>query len=602
MPSFRSPVTLALTLLVGLVVTAAPQVSSAAYVASSTATAQVSAAADWTPPSVSVVAPASAVKETVSIAVNASDGETGVRDVVVEYLAPGATSWTAVCTDTTAPYACAWDTKVLGDGSYSLRARATDRAGYETTSEVVRTSVANKLYIELASPGDAVRGSVPLSVSVQNVGTLSHTVRVEYAVTGTTSWKTICTNLSSPYACTWNTSGVAAGDYDLRAVLVTGTTSTYSALVEEVAVDNTAPVVSMSDPGSPLSGSRTFTATATDAHSGVEQVVVQYAPSSSSTYRELCTITAEPWSCRVATATLADGSYSFRAVATDAAGNTATSVAVANRVVDNSVASVSVDVPTPLTGTVVIGATASASAGVASVRIQYASSGSSTWRDLCTDTTAPYSCSWNTTTVADGLYDVRAILTDAAGRTTTSAVESGELVDNSPLRGIDVQTANGTGTVGRADAGDSVTYTYSTQIDTARVISGWNGTARAVTVRLRDGGVLLRSGSQDALDVLSGGATVNLGAVNLKQDYVKTLGTVQFNATMTAGTVVAANGIVRSTVTLRLDSIASGSTRLRTVTTGAAMIWTPSASVTDLQGKACSTAAVTETGATDREF
>ncbi|CAM3523445.1 Ig-like domain-containing protein [Nocardioides dubius] len=601
MSSFRSPVALALTLLAGLILTSTPQLSSAAYVATTTATAQVTAAADWTPPTVSLISPASTVKETVTVSATAADGETGVRDVVVEYLAPGASTWTAICTDTTAPYSCAWDTKVLGDGPYSLRARATDLAGYETTSAVVGTTVANKLYIELASPGDAVRGSVPLSVSVQNAGSLSHTVRVEYATSGSTSWKTICTNLSSPYACTWNTTTLVAGDYDLRAVLVSGSTSTYSAVVEAVTVDNLAPVVTMSDPGSPLSGMRTFSTTATDTGSGVEQVVIQYAPASTGTYRELCTITAEPWSCKVSTATLADGTYSFRAIATDAAGNAATSLAVGNRVVDNSVSSVSVEVPAQLTGTVTVGATASASAGVASVRFQYATSGGSAWTDLCTDTSSPYSCSWNTTTVADGLYDLRAILTDTAGRTITSAVESGARVDNSPLRGVDVQTANGGATAGRADAGDTITFTYSSQIDTTRVVSGWTGAARSATVRLRDGGVLLRSGKEDALDVLASGSTVNLGAINLKQDYVKSLGTVQFNATMTAGTVVV-GGVTRSTVTLRLDSVASGSTRLRTVSAAAAMIWTPSASVTDLQGRACSTAAVTETGTTDREF
>ena len=65
-----------------------------------------------------------------------------------------------MCTDTTAPYSCAWDTSALADGQYSLRARATDRAGYETTSDVARTTVANKLLVVLTSPGDSVRGTV----------------------------------------------------------------------------------------------------------------------------------------------------------------------------------------------------------------------------------------------------------------------------------------------------------------------------------------------------------------------------------------------------------------------------------------------------------
>ncbi len=51
------------------------------------------------------------------------------------------------------------------------------------------------------------------------------------------------------------------------------------------------------------------------------------------------------------------------------------------------------------------------------------------------------------------------------------------------------------------------------------------------------------------------------------------------------------------TVTL---GTASGS--VNTVATSATMSWTPSATATDRAGNACSTAAVTEGGAADREF
>ena len=89
-----------------------------------------------------------------------------------------------------------------------------------------------------------------------------------------------------------------------------------------------APTVTMTDPGSPLSGTRTFAATAADAHSGLATVEIQYAASGTSTWKSLCTIEAEPWSCRAATNDLANGTYSFRAIATDEAGNATTSAAV----------------------------------------------------------------------------------------------------------------------------------------------------------------------------------------------------------------------------------------------------------------------------------
>ena len=79
------------------------------------------------------------------------------------------------------------------------------------------------------------RGTVPLVTSVYNAAT-PNTLRVDYAPSGTTTWKSICTGLSSPYTCSWDTTKLAAGDYDLRSVLTAGSTTTTSAIVEAVTV------------------------------------------------------------------------------------------------------------------------------------------------------------------------------------------------------------------------------------------------------------------------------------------------------------------------------------------------------------------------------
>ena len=53
----------------------------------------------------------------------------------------------------------------------------------------------------------------------------------------------------------------------------------------------------------------------------------------------------------------------------------------------------------------------------------------STWTTICTDNLTPFTCAWNTTALADGSYDVRAIATDNAGRTAASTVTA-RVVDN----------------------------------------------------------------------------------------------------------------------------------------------------------------------------
>lgn len=592
--------------LLALAVVGLPSFSSATYTSTTTNTATVTASPDWTPPVVSLASPGAAVQGTVSINAEATDSGLGVRDVVVEYSVAGSGTWVTLCTDTTAPYSCAWSTAGLADGRYDLRARATDKADHETTSDAVRTAVANKLLVVMNDPGDFVRGTVQLSAGAFNTGSLSHTVRIQYRLAGSSStWSNAsgCTALTSPYTCSWNSTAATSGDYEFRAVLTAGSTTTTSETVTDVTVDNVAPSVSMTDPGATLSGTRTFAATAADAHSGVATVQFQYLALGTSTWRNLCASDSEPWSCRASTTDLPNGTYSFRAVATDEAGNTTTSAAIANRTVDNTVSSVSLNDPGVLVSrTATLTAVANSTAGVTSVRFQYAPTGGSSWTDICTDTTAPYSCAWDTTKVASAVYDLRAVLLDGSGRTTNSALETVP-VDNSLLAGADVQTTNGSGsTAGQIGANDTIAFTYTALVNPTSVLAGWTGAPTNVQVRVRDGSLLARGSKGDTLDVLSGGSTVGLGSVNLKGDYVKFLRTVTLNATMTANTVTV-NGLERTVITLKLGSFASGrASDLKTNTSGVAMVWTPSNSATDLFGNRSSTANITESGAADRDF
>ena len=590
---------LVLALSAGLLWVAAPNAAHALYSAQTTSRIVIGAASDWTAPSVALADPGSSVTGSVVLTAAASDAETGIQSVAIEYLAANGT-WTPICGTTSAPYTCTWNTTAFADGTYDLRARAVDNAGFATTSATVRTTVANNLLVVLASPGDVVRGTQSLQSTLHNTAGVSYAVRVEYRLSETTSWKTLCSNLTAPYTCTWSTTTFTNDYYDLRTVATSGSTTVTSGVVADVLVDNLAPTVTMLDPGTPLSGTRTFEAAAADAHSGVAQVVLQQAPAGTTSWSTLCTVTAAPYSCRVDTTRIADGSYSFRAVATDVAGNTTTSSTVGPRVVDNTVSAVSVEDPGAyLSGAVTVVANASSTAGVASVRLQRAVSGTTGWVDLCIDTTAPYSCLWDTTAVADGPYDLRAVLTDGAGRTTTSATVSARRVDNSPLRGQDVQTTNG-GSAGKLDSGDTVSFTFTDQVALTSVTAGWSGAALPVTLRLRDGNLVGGTTKTDALDILRNGSPVNLGSINLREDYVKGGKTVQLHATMSAATVTV-NGLPATRITVVAGAVASGN-GLRTVNNPTAMVWSPSAAAVDLYGRPASTTPVTELGVLDREF
>lgn len=503
-----------LAVVLALAVLSSPTPSSAIFTSSSSASGQIAAAADWTPPTVSVTSPGAWVKGVVTVEVAAADTEGPVDRVVLERQVAGSSSWVTVCTDTTAPFSCAWDTRGLASGQYALRARATDRAGLETTSAVVT-----------------------------------------------------------------------------------------------VTVDNVAPSVTLADPGSPLSGTRTFSTTATDAHTGVKRVVVQASAAGSSTWTDLCSTTAAPWTCQVATGTLSDGVYAFRAVATDGAGHTATSAVVTNRLIENTGPAVALTTaPATLRGTVQVGATATSLPGVVSVTFQHQRNGTSTWTDICTDTSAPYACAWDTMGLANGNYSLRAVMVDTLGRTTISSVVTNRVVDNRPFTGVDVQTFNGPrSTSGRPDSGDTVVFTLSHQIDPATVMPGWDGSSRSVTVRLRDDAPTIFVGSkEDTLEVLAAdGSPTNFGKVNLMGDYIRAIRTADFDSTMVATTVTAPDGTVRTVVTVTMGTLQFGGLTAIQNTNHADpgnMVWTPSALLKDIHGRPISSAPVTETGPLDREF
>ncbi|MGN5734941.1 Ig-like domain-containing protein [Arthrobacter psychrochitiniphilus] len=589
--------------LVAMTVMGASAFSSAAFTATSTNVANTfSAATDWVPPTVTLASPGTTVRDTVLLSATAADAGSGIRKVVIQYALASTGTWVNLCTSESTPYACAWNTTTLPDGAYLLRATATDKVGLSTTSEPIRTTVANSFTVVLTDPGETARGTINLSTTLSSPGTIPYTVRVEYTLADTNNWKPICQKLITPYDCAWNTTSIADKDYDLRAVAVSGTSTTYSNIVTDVLVDNTAPLVSLKDPGVMIRGTTTFEATASDAASGVAQVQVQYLRSGTSTWVTMCNLEEEPYSCRFDTTTMAYGTYSFRAVATDEAGNTSFSSATSYRTVDNTVATVSVEDPGAyLTGSVTLRAFANSTAGITNVRIQTAPAGTTTWTTRCSVNAAPFSCPWNTATVTDGLFDIRAILLDATGKETISSTIANRRVDNSPLRASDIQTTNGPGIAGRIDNGDTLNFSYSQLVNLTTVSPGWNGAPIPVTIRLRDGNLLGLGNSGDTVDIQRSNSSVNLGSVNTKGNFAKSFRTVYLNATMTASTVTI-NGIPRTVISVTVGSVASGSSSLRTNTTSANMVWSPLSTVRNTNGSASSTTPVTETPPLDRDF
>jgi hypothetical protein len=194
------------------------------------------------------------------------------------------------------------------------------------------------------------------------------------------------------------------------------------------------PTVTMTDPGTPLNGTVPLGASASDAGSGVQSVTIERSPAGANTWTTVCVDSGSPYSCSLDTTAgpTPDGLYDFRARASDNAGNSATSSSVTNRQIDNSPPTgVTMNDPgTNLAGTVSFSGSAVDNSGVASFKFQYRVAGGGLWLDACNAGGQPYGCSFNTTGLTDGLYDFRALATDAVNHTTPSPVHLSRRVDN----------------------------------------------------------------------------------------------------------------------------------------------------------------------------
>jgi hypothetical protein len=204
----------------------------------------------------------------------------------------------------------------------------------------------------------------------------------------------------------------AAGNVDPTAAVYTWT------------IDATAPGGGLADPGQFLRGTVALSASPSDTGAGVQSVDFQVSPANADTWTSLGVDTTDPYGVDWDTTALADGVYDLRIVVTDNASNTSPSTVVEDRVVDNTAPGATMNDPGAyLRGTVALGANATdAGSGVATVAFERSPAGAGSW--------TPVAASWNTTGVADGLYDLRVRVTDNAGNSTISAPVSNRRVDN----------------------------------------------------------------------------------------------------------------------------------------------------------------------------
>ncbi len=405
---------------------------------------------------------------------------------------------------------------VTGMSFSTFNGRTTwDQTGTATTSQSgpISTPADTKApKIALTNPADTdrVSGQITLKANAtDNVGVAT----VRFKLNDQNLGPKI---LTAPYNYRWDTAGTPNGTHTLTAVATdaAGNKTTAEVITVRVrnVVDTTSPFVSLTAPANKakVSGRVTLKADATD---DVAIASVQFRVGSRNIGKP---VTTAPFTRKWDSTTVADGSRKLTAIATDTSGNTRVS-SVVNVTVDNTVTAKAtptdtttdttkpkVSVTAPKTGATVSGksvtlkADASDNVGVAYVRFRV--NGIAVGTRL---KTAPYTFTWDSTSVPDGTHVISAVAFDAAGNKRVSSEVSVKVANldatkaaldttkpkvavTAPKAGA---TVSGKSVTFKADASDNVGVDYvrfrvngnavGTKLTTAPYTYAWDSTTVA---------------------------------------------------------------------------------------------------------------------------
>jgi hypothetical protein len=305
---------------------------------------------------------------------------------------------------------------------------AKDAAGNQGTSAVISATVANKTSdttaptVSVTAPanGGTVSGTVNVTASASdNVGVSSVDFYIDNVLQGSSS--------AVPYGLTWSTGNWADGSHTLKAVAKDaagnqGTSAMVTVTIANKSSDTTPPAVSITSPsnGATVSGNVTVTAGATD-NVGVVSVDFYVDGVFEGTKTAPYTLT---WY----TTYYAEGSHTLKAVARDAAGNTASSAVVtatvANQTADKTAPTVKIITPVQgwVSGWITINASATDNVGV--VGVTFYLDGVQLAPEVSAGPTGIYSLSWNSGTLSGHQYHtLSAVARDAAGNTGSAQVQ-----------------------------------------------------------------------------------------------------------------------------------------------------------------------------------
>jgi hypothetical protein len=379
---------------------------------------------DTTAPSGGVTDPGSVLRGTVDLTASPPDPDVASVQFLFRPAGPGA--WTAIGTDTSAPYSIPWITTgpATPDGLYDLEEAVTDNAGNVTTVALSPKTIDNTAPAGAAvtAPAqDANIGAPTIALAANAADATSGVASVAFEVkpVGAASFTTVDADTNgAPFTGAWAAVGIPDGPVDIRIAVtdVAGNGPTYSPTIT-FTLDRTSPAVALSAP-SDVAASASLTATGS---ADIDHVDYAYAPHGSGSWSPIGT-GSTPSFAAAWTTPLADGLYDVRATAVDTGGNQGNDMKVVrvDRTPPTGVLTQPAAAATIGGTTVALAANASdTGSSVASVTFQFRPSGSGAFANIAVAASVPYAGTWDASALVSGSYDIRALIADNAGNTTT---------------------------------------------------------------------------------------------------------------------------------------------------------------------------------------
>jgi hypothetical protein len=376
---------------------------------------------DATPPVCPSCDSSAYVRNSITLSVNPSDGGAGIASVKFQQAPIGTdvsmdAGWSDVANGTLSggTWSASWNTTSVADGGYAVRARAVDAAhnvGRINLGTRVVDNSAPTVSVGAPLQGTTVTGSTTIAATASDANALSYS----FLVNGSQ----IASGASS--SISWNTTSVGDGTVSIAIVATDQAGNSTTSATRTVTVDNNAPAPTLNDPGANVRGTVGLGVT-TDGDTA--SVDYQRYDGATSTWITFATVPA-PFTTSFDTTALADASYDVRVIAHDGSGHSGTSPTRTVRI-DNTLPTGSLTDP-PAGRTIggqhaqLTATAADGGSGVATVEFQFRPVGGSTWTSIGSATGAPYQVAWNAQTVASGDYDVRLVVTDAAGNARQTA-------------------------------------------------------------------------------------------------------------------------------------------------------------------------------------